>query len=129
MKNLLNQNAIRDSKRQIKAALYAVLFATVLVSPELMAAAAGGTFTCAQAGTNIKSFFETINGILAVISLVIVTIAIVFAGYQIAFAHKRISDVAPVLIGAFLVGGAAAIASMLVSGGTTTGAGGGTGGC
>jgi type IV secretion system protein VirB2 len=121
MKKLFSDNAIRDSKRQIKAALYAVLFATLLVSPELLAGG-GGTFTCAQAGTNIKSFFETINGILAIISLAIVTIAICFAGYQIAFAHKRVSDVAPVLIGAFLVGGAAAIASMLVSGGSTTGA-------
>jgi type IV secretion system protein VirB2 len=127
MKKLFNENTIRDSKRQIKAALYAVLFAAILVSPELMAA--GGTFTCAQAGKNVKSFFETINGILAIISLSVVTIAIVFCGYQIAFAHKRISDCAPILIGAFLVGGAAAIASMLVSGGTTTGAGGGTGGC
>jgi len=59
----------------------------------------------------------------------VVTIAIVFAGYQIAFAHKRFSDVMPVLIGGFMVGGAAALASMLVSGGTTAGAGGGTGGC
>lgn len=118
MKKLFNENAIRDSKRQIKAALYAVLFAALLVSPELMAA--GGTFTCASAGTNVKSFFNTINGLLAAVSLAVVTIAICFAGYQIAFAHKRISDVAPALIGGFMVGGAAAIASMLVSGGSTT---------
>ncbi len=117
MKKLFNENAIRDSKRQIKAALYAVLFAALLVSPELMAA--GGTFTCASAGTNVKSFFNTINGLLAAVSLAVVTIAICFAGYQIAFAHKRISDVAPALIGGFMVGGAAAIASMLVSGGST----------
>lgn len=126
MKKLFNENAIRDSKRHIKAAMYAVLFAAMLISPELMA---GGTFTCKDAGANVKSFFETINGILAVISLAVVTIAIVFAGYQIAFAHKRFSDVMPVLIGGFMVGGAAALASMLVSGGTTAGAGGGTGGC
>ena len=117
MKKLFNENAIRDSKRHIQTALYAVLFAALLVSPELMA---GNTFSCKDAGTNIKSFFETINGILAIISLAIVTIAICFAGYQIAFAHKRISDVAPVLIGGFMVGGAAALASMLVSGGSTT---------
>lgn len=116
MKKLFNENAIRDSKRHIKAAVYAVLFAALLVSPELMA---GGTFTCADAGDNIVSFFETVNGILAIISLAVVTIAIVFAGYQIAFAHKRFTDVAPTLIGGFMVGGAAAIASMLVSGGTT----------
>jgi type IV secretion system protein VirB2 len=117
MKKLMNENAIRDSKRHMKAVLYAVLFAALLISPELMA---GSTFSCKDAGTNIKSFFETINGILAIISLAVVTIAIVFAGYQIAFAHKRFSDVAPVLIGGMMVGGAAAIASMLVSGGGTT---------
>lgn len=118
MKKLFNENAIRDSKRHIKAAVYAVLFAALLVSPELMAGG-GGTFSCQDAGTNIVSFFETVNGILAIISLLVVTIAIVFAGYQIAFAHKRFTDVAPTLIGGFMVGGAAAIASMLVSGGTT----------
>ena len=31
-------------------------------------------------------------------SVAVVTIAIIFAGYQIAFAHKRISDVAPILL-------------------------------
>ncbi|MNJ79190.1 Type IV secretion system protein virB2 precursor [compost metagenome] len=43
-----------------------------------------------------------------------VTIAVIFAGYQIAFAHKRIGDVAPVLIGGFLIGAAAQIAKMLL---------------
>ncbi|RYG94098.1 MAG: type VI secretion protein, partial [Alphaproteobacteria bacterium] len=47
-------------------------------------------------------------------SIAVVTIAVVFAGYQIAFAHKRISDVAPVLIGGFLIGAAAQIARMLL---------------
>ena len=42
------------------------------------------------------------------------TIAVIFAGYQIAFNHKRISDVAPVLIGGFLIGAAAQIANMLL---------------
>jgi type IV secretion system protein VirB2 len=115
MKNLINENAIRDSKRHMQAVLYAVLFVALLISPELMAQ----SFKCSKAGTNIKSFFNTINGILGIISLAVVTIAIVFAGYQIAFAHKRFSDVAPVLIGGLMVGGAAAIASMLVSGGAT----------
>jgi len=41
-------------------------------------------------------------------------IAIIFAGYQIAFAHKRISDVAPILIGGVLIGAAGQIAKMLV---------------
>jgi len=37
-----------------------------------------------------------------------------FAGYQIAFAHKRLSDVAPVLVGGLLIGGAATIAGWFV---------------
>jgi type IV secretion system protein VirB2 len=43
-----------------------------------------------------------------------VTIAVVFAGYQIAFAHKRIADVAPILIGGVLIGAAGQIAKMVI---------------
>lgn len=46
----------------------------------------------------------------------------IFAGYQIAFAHKRISDVAPVLIGGVLIGAAGQIAKMLVANGGSCGA-------
>ena len=47
-------------------------------------------------------------------SIAVVTIAVIFAGYQIAFNHKRIGDVAPVLIGGFLIGAASQIARMLL---------------
>jgi type IV secretion system protein VirB2 len=49
-------------------------------------------------------------------SVAIVTIAVIIAGYQIAFAHKRISDVAPILIGGLLIGAASQIAGMLLLG-------------
>jgi type IV secretion system protein VirB2 len=49
------------------------------------------------------------------VSIVVVTIAIIFSGYQIAFAHKRIADVAPVMIGAILIGAASQIAGMFLS--------------
>ena len=54
------------------------------------------------------------GSIVNLASIAVVTIAVIFAGYQIAFAHKRISDVAPILIGGFLIGAAAQIAKMLV---------------
>ena len=57
--------------------------------------------------------------ILNAISIVVVTIAVIFSGYQIAFAHKRIADVAPVLIGAVLIGAAGQIAKMFLAGSTT----------
>jgi len=66
------------------------------------------------ATTRVNSFFNNINGLLNIASIAIVTIAVIFAGYQIAFNHKRIGDVAPVLIGGFLIGAAAQIAKMLL---------------
>jgi type IV secretion system protein VirB2 len=53
--------------------------------------------------------------VLTAVSVVVVTIAIIFAGYQIAFAHKRITEVAPILIGGILIGAASQIASTLLS--------------
>lgn len=66
----------------------------------------------------IVGFLNNIGGILNAASIVVVTIAIVFAGYQIAFNNKRISDVAPVLLGGVLIGGASQIAVMLINSGT-----------
>ncbi|WP_414647789.1 TrbC/VirB2 family protein [Dyella sp.] len=68
------------------------------------------------AGSDQKvcGFFDNVNGLLNMASIAVVTIAIVFSGYQIAFAHKRISDVAPILIGGVLIGAAAQIAKMVV---------------
>lgn len=64
-------------------------------------------------------FIKNIHTILNLMSVTVVTIAIIFAGYQIAFAHKRISDVAPIFIGGLLIGAAGQIAKMLVEGGDT----------
>ena len=50
-----------------------------------------------QACSGIVKFFSNIEGLLKLVSISVVTIAVIFAGYQIAFAHKRISDVAPIL--------------------------------
>jgi type IV secretion system protein VirB2 len=86
--------------------------AVLLASPGLAFAAGAPDF----GGTDSKvtGFLQNINGLLNLASIAIVTIAVIFAGYQIAFAHKRISDVAPILVGGFLIGAAAQIAKMLV---------------
>lgn len=70
--------------------------------------------TFADACDKVTGFFSQFETILRVASVSIVTIAVVFAGYQIAFAHKRLSDVAPILIGGLLIGGAATIAGWFV---------------
>ena len=81
----------------------------MLAFPELAFAQDGS-----GAETSVTTFFDNINNLLNVASIAIVTIAVIFAGYQIAFNHKRVGDVAPVLIGGFLIGAAAQIAKMLL---------------
>ncbi|WP_266168374.1 TrbC/VirB2 family protein [Dyella subtropica] len=78
-----------------------------------------GIASADDAQSNICSVLTTINNLLNVASIVVVTIAIIFSGYQIAFAHKRISDVAPALIGGVLIGAAAQIAKMVIGGSNT----------
>ena len=77
---------------------------------------AADDFTSAAGGA--CKFVKNVHTILNLMSVTVVTIAIIFAGYQIAFAHKRISDVAPILIGGVLIGAAGQIAKMLVDGKT-----------
>lgn len=108
--NKLLKNPRLDG-RQVGNALMSVALLGLVVAPELAFAAAPGG---ADAAGRVTGFFNNINGLLNIASIAIVTIAIIFAGYQIAFNHKRIGDVAPVLIGGFLIGAAAQIARMLL---------------
>ncbi|WP_374409484.1 TrbC/VirB2 family protein [Hydrogenophaga sp.] len=97
-------------------------FAIYLVLGFLMMSVCSDVFaddTFKGACTKVSGFFKNFETILKVASVSIVTIAIVFAGYQIAFAHKRLSDVAPLLIGGLLIGGSSALASWFMAGWTT----------
>ncbi|WP_293706115.1 MULTISPECIES: TrbC/VirB2 family protein [unclassified Stenotrophomonas] len=105
MKNQTNQ-LIRNAGAKVSAALAAV---SMLAMPAMVMAQ-----DVTGATTRVNSFFNNINSLLNIASIAIVTIAVIFAGYQIAFNHKRIGDVAPVLIGGFLIGAAAQIAKMLL---------------
>lgn len=73
----------------------------------------------ADASSNICSVLNTLNTLLNGASIIVVTIAIIFSGYQIAFAHKRIAEVAPALIGGVMIGAAAQIAKMVIGNGGT----------
>ena len=105
MNNMQNIQA----KQASSAAIMVIVATIALAFPEL---ALAQDATGAQG--RVTSFFTNINSLLNVASIAIVTIAVIFAGYQIAFNHKRIGDVAPVLIGGFLIGAAAQIAKMLL---------------
>ena len=78
--------------------------------PTLMSQAA-----LAQGFDKINTTVTNVNTILVTISIAVVTIAIIWAGFKMIFQGARLADVAPVLIGGTLVGGAAAFASYIVS--------------
>lgn len=103
------------AQTMLTAFLNAALLVALLAAPDTAFATTGGGF--ADTDGKVTGFLDNIRGLLNIASAVVVTIAIIFAGYQIAFAHKRISDVAPILIGGFLIGAAAQIANMLIGDG------------
>ena len=70
--------------------------------------------TLAQGFDKINTTVTNVNTILVTISIAVVTIAIIWAGFKMIFQGARLADVANVLIGGTLVGGAAAFASYIV---------------
>lgn len=109
----------RQTKSQVSSLLMAIVFVAVLAVPNILLAAAAGGF--AGADERVCGFFENISGLLNMASIAVVTIAVIFCGYQIAFANKRISDCMPILVGGLLIGAAGQIARMLLAGnGSTT---------
>lgn len=101
----------RQAKGQVSALLMAVVFVAVLAVPNILFAQ-----SFEGADQRICGFFDDIRGLLNMASVAVVTIAVIFCGYQIAFANKRIADVAPILIGGLLIGAASQIAGMLLLG-------------
>lgn len=69
----------------------------------------------AQGFEKINTTVTNVNTILVTVSIAVVTIAIIWAGFKMIFQGARLADVANVLIGGTLVGGAAAFASFIVS--------------
>jgi type IV secretion system protein VirB2 len=105
----MHSETIRSVRKHTSSFMLALLFTAVVALPDLALAQ-----DFAGADQKVCGFFDSINGLLNLASIAVVTIAVIFAGYQIAFAHKRISDVAPILIGGLLIGAAGQIAKMLI---------------
>ena len=69
----------------------------------------------AQGFDKINTTVTNVNAILVTISIAVVTMAIIWAGFKMIFQGARLADVANVLIGGTLIGGAAAFASFIVA--------------
>jgi type IV secretion system protein VirB2 len=92
-----------------KTSALASAFAFGLSPLNVLAQAAGGGFD------KITTTVDNVNAILVTISVAVVTIAIIWAGFKMIFQGARLADVANVLIGGTLIGGAAAFASFIVN--------------
>lgn len=69
----------------------------------------------AQGFDKINTTVTNVNTILVTISIAVVTIAIIWAGFKMIFQGARLADVANVLIGGTLIGGATAFSTYIVS--------------
>ena len=87
-------------------ALFALVLPLAMLFPQMVSAAGFD---------KIDTTVTNINTILVTISVAVVTIAIIWAGFKMIFQGARLADVANVLIGGTLVGGAAAFAGYIVS--------------
>lgn len=112
-KKLYNPNAATHSKNML-AWMVMGFIAVAMLTP-------GFAFAQAfqETGQKVCGFFDNIHSILNMTSLAVVTVAVIFSGYQIAFAHKRIGDVAPVLLGGVFIGAAGQVAKMVIGNDST----------
>jgi type IV secretion system protein VirB2 len=69
----------------------------------------------AQGFQKINTTVSNVNAILVVISVAVVTIAIIWAGFKMIFQSARLADVSNILMGGTLIGGAAAFAAFIVN--------------
>jgi type IV secretion system protein VirB2 len=84
-------------------------------APAAVLLATASQMALAQGFDKINTTVTNVNTILVTISIAVVTIAIIWAGFKMIFQGARLADVANVLIGGTLVGGAAAFASYIVT--------------
>jgi type IV secretion system protein VirB2 len=62
----------------------------------------------------LRFFLYIFTASLQFISVAVITVAFMFSGYQIAFGGKSITSLIPIIIGAIVIGGAAALAGTLI---------------
>ncbi|KQY88250.1 TrbC/VirB2 family protein [Pelomonas sp. Root1444] len=67
----------------------------------------------AEGFEKVNSNVDAVVVLLVSIAIAVVTIAIMWAGFKIIFQGARLADVANILIGSTLIGGASAIAALI----------------
>lgn len=65
--------------------------------------------------TKVNTVMQNVQTVLTSVAVTLFTVAIMWAGFKMAFSHAQWSDVSNVVIGGMLVGGAAGIAAWLLN--------------
>ncbi len=65
--------------------------------------------------TKVNDVMTNIEAILSGVAVVTFTIALIWAGFKMAFQHAKWSEISNIVIGGILVGGASGIASWLIA--------------
>ena len=70
----------------------------------------------AQGGLDkVNTFMDNVLTVLRGVSLTVVTIAIMWAGYKYLFKHADLAEAGKILAGGLLIGGAAELAAYLLA--------------
>jgi len=102
---LMNELGLtKRPERWIQRAITGIAMSGLILAPEAYAGLAAGT-------TMLTTIVTWLNGF----AILITTVAIMWTGYKVMFKHAQFTDVAAILIGGLLIGGAAAIAAILVA--------------
>jgi type IV secretion system protein VirB2 len=63
----------------------------------------------------VNTVMTNVQSVLTGVAVIFFSIAIMWAGFKMAFQHAKWSDISSIVIGGILVGGAAGIASWLIA--------------
>lgn len=88
------------------------------VTQKIVTAAAVGLTVASNANAQlakVTTVMDNVSSVMTGAGVVIFTIAIMFAGFKMAFQHAKWSEISNIVIGGILVGGASAIAGWLIN--------------
>jgi SNF family Na+-dependent transporter len=95
-------------KREDVSRMLLILFVLLIAAPVFAQGAPGGI-------NKVNTFVNNILVVLRSVSIGVVTIAIMWAGYKFLFKHSDLGECLKILGGGLLIGGAAELANYLLS--------------
>jgi type IV secretion system protein VirB2 len=98
--DLMRRNELRRSARQWAAAVMLGAMSAIPAFAQI---------------SKVDSVMAAVQTTLTGVSVTAFTVALIWAGFKMAFQHAKWSEISNIVVGGILVGGAAGIASWLLS--------------